>query len=161
MSYRMPGKKKRASPTPEPPRESPVSGYFQERKHLAYGFASLALLIPCFWQRRLQAGDLSSHLYNAWLAQLIERGQAPGLRLAFQSTNVLFDILLKGLLGVVGAATAQRIAVALCGSGVLVGRLRLHLHGFGHLCNGGCCHGSPCWATDGSSTSAFSTSISV
>jgi hypothetical protein len=81
---------------------------------LAYVLASLALLIPCFWQSRLQAGDLSSHLYNAWLAQLIERGQAPGLKIAFQTTNVLFDLLLKWLLGAVGAAAAQRIAVGLC-----------------------------------------------
>jgi hypothetical protein len=57
---------------------------------------SLLLLVPCFWQPRIQAGDLSSHLYNAWLAQLIERGQAPGLTLARQSNNVLFDLMLGG-----------------------------------------------------------------
>ena len=73
---------------------------------------SVLLLVPCFWQVRIQAGDLSSHLYNAWLAQLIERGQAPGLMLVRQSNNVLFDLMLSGLLRVFGAAAAQRIAVS-------------------------------------------------
>jgi hypothetical protein len=74
---------------------------------------SLLLLVPCFWQQRIQAGDLSSHLYNAWLAQLIERGQAPGLTLARQSNNVLFDLMLSGLIRAFGAAAAQRIAVSI------------------------------------------------
>ena len=73
---------------------------------------SLLLLVPCFWQPRIQAGDLSSHVYNAWLAQLIERGQAPGLTLARQSNNVLFDLMLSGLMRAFGAAAAQRIAVS-------------------------------------------------
>ncbi|HEY1241356.1 MAG TPA: hypothetical protein VGF16_12415 [Bryobacteraceae bacterium] len=75
---------------------------------------SLAVLIPCFWQSRLQAGDLSSHLYNAWLGQLIGKGQAPGLGTAAQHTNVLFDLLLSALFGSVGSAVAQRIAVSVC-----------------------------------------------
>jgi hypothetical protein len=74
--------------------------------------ASALLLVPCFWQARIQAGDLSSHVYNAWLAQLIVRGQAPGLTLAKQSNNVLFDLMLSGLLRAFGAAAAQRIAVS-------------------------------------------------
>ena len=40
---------------------------------------SIVLLIPCFWQRRIQAVDLPSHIYNSWLAQQIELGKAPGL----------------------------------------------------------------------------------
>jgi len=70
------------------------------------------LLIPCFWQSRIQAGDLSSHLYNVWLAQLIERGEAPGLRLVGQSSNVLFDLMLSTLVRWCGAGAAQRIAVS-------------------------------------------------
>src|SRR6266849_1936634 len=58
---------------------------------------SSGLLVPCFWHRRIEAGDLASHVYNAWLAQLIERGQAPGLYLARQWNNVLFDLLLLSL----------------------------------------------------------------
>ena len=78
----------------------------------AAAFSAL-LLAPCFWQSRIQAGDLSSHLYNAWLAQLIEHGQAPGLTLARQSNNVLFDLMLSGLMRAFGAAAAQRIAVSI------------------------------------------------
>lgn len=79
---------------------------------LAAGFTLLALL-PCFWQRRIQAGDFSSHLYNAWLAIEIQEGRAPGLELAWQWTNILFDLLLEGLLRAVGAEAAQRIAASL------------------------------------------------
>ena len=61
----------------------------------------------------MQAGDLGSHIYNAWLAQLIAKGQAPGLVVVGQSTNVLFDLLLSVLLRACGAAAAQRIAAAL------------------------------------------------
>jgi len=78
-----------------------------------YAAASAAILIPCFWQSRLQAGDLASHLYNAWLAGLVEHGQAPGLAIARQTTNVLFDLLLKFLLEHAGAEAAQRISVSL------------------------------------------------
>jgi hypothetical protein len=73
---------------------------------------SVALLIPCFWQSRIQAGDLSSHIYNAWLARLISEGRAPGLALARQSTNVLFDLMLSALFPL-GAAVAQRVAVSI------------------------------------------------
>jgi hypothetical protein len=75
---------------------------------------SALVLAPCFWQARIQAGDLSSHLYNAWLSTLIEQGRAEGLVVVTQWTNVLFDLLLAGLLQVVGFAAAQRIAVSLC-----------------------------------------------
>ena len=71
------------------------------------------LLVPCYWQSRLQLGDLSSHIYNAWLAQLIESGRAPGLAIAPQTTNVLFDLMLSGLFKTLGAEAAQRISVSL------------------------------------------------
>jgi hypothetical protein len=82
------------------------------KRALAYVATSILLLVPCFWQQRIQAGDLASHVYNAWLAQLIERGQAPGLTLARQSNNILFDLMLGGLMRTTGAAAAQRIAVS-------------------------------------------------
>jgi hypothetical protein len=75
---------------------------------------SAGLLIPCFWHRRIEAGDLGSHVYNAWLAQLIERGQAPGLYLARQWNNVLFDLLLLKFGKLFGLAAAQKIVVPLC-----------------------------------------------
>jgi hypothetical protein len=74
---------------------------------------SVLLLAPCYWQPRVQAGDLSSHIYNSWLAQLIESGRAQGLMMARQTTNVLFDLILGGLFRVFGAEAAQRIAVSL------------------------------------------------
>ena len=79
----------------------------------AYAGTSLAVLAPCIWQRRIQAGDLSSHIYNAWLAELIGQGKASGLVLVHQTQNVLFDLLLSGLLRVAGAAGAQRMAVGM------------------------------------------------
>src|SRR5262249_52931433 len=67
---------------------------------------------PCYWQPRIQAGDLSSHIYNAWLAQLIESGRTQGLIIVSQTTNLLFDLLLGGLFRLLGPEPAQRIAVS-------------------------------------------------
>jgi hypothetical protein len=77
-----------------------------------YPAASVLALIPCFWQSRIQAGDLASHVYNAWLAQLIQQGKAPGLAIVHQSSNLLFDLMLSALFNAFGAAAAQRIAVS-------------------------------------------------
>src|SRR5437667_4942366 len=75
---------------------------------------STLLGVPCFWHRRIAAGDLASHVYNAWLAQLIEKGQAPGLYLAKQWENVLFDVTLLHLANFVGFPIAAKIAVYGC-----------------------------------------------
>ena len=72
------------------------------------------VLVPCFWQERIQAGDLSSHLYNSWLALQIRSGAIHGLFIARQSSNIAFDWLLTWLLAAFGAGAAQRIAVSLC-----------------------------------------------
>src|SRR6185437_7642634 len=72
------------------------------------------VLVPCFWQERIQAGDLSSHLYNSWLALQINSGTVHGLFIARQSSNIAFDWLLTWLLAAFGAGAAQRIAVSLC-----------------------------------------------
>ena len=74
----------------------PRAGQFVRTHWLRILIISAAVLTPCFWHRRIEAGDLASHMYNAWLAQLIERGQAPGLWIARQWNNVLFDLLLSG-----------------------------------------------------------------
>lgn len=74
---------------------------------------SAFVLIPCFWQQRIEAGDLRSHVYNAWLVQLIQRGQAPGLWLATQRNNVLFDYLLSGLASIFRLAIAARLATGI------------------------------------------------
>jgi len=74
---------------------------------------SAALLIPLFWHRRIEAGDVASHLYNAWLVQLIQQGKAPGLWIARQWNNVLFDWLLSWFGSAFGLYAAERIAVSL------------------------------------------------
>ena len=73
---------------------------------------SAAVLVPCFWHDRIAAGDLGSHTYNAYLATLINKGQAPGLNIAPQSTNILFDVLLSSAGSAIGFMTAERIIVS-------------------------------------------------
>lgn len=79
-----------------------------------YVLASVLLLVPCYWQPRIQAGDLSSHLYNAWLAGLIRSGRIQGLQISSQTTNVLFDFILSWLFQTLGADWAQRLSVSFC-----------------------------------------------
>src|ERR1035441_8518078 len=74
---------------------------------------SILLLAPVFWLPRVQAGDLSSHIYNAWLTQLIESGRSQGLVIVSQTTNILFDLMLGGLFRLFGAEAAQRISVSI------------------------------------------------
>src|SRR6185295_3484619 len=74
---------------------------------------SFLMLAPVYWQPRVQAGDLSSHIYNSWLSHLIENGHTEGLVIVRQTTNILFDLILSGLFKVVGAEAAQRLAVSL------------------------------------------------
>ena len=80
---------------------------------LRFFCVSVVVLAPCFWHRHIAAADLGSHLYNAWLVELIQRGQAPGLWIAHQWTNVLFDYLLSGLGAAFGWWAAEKIAVSL------------------------------------------------
>jgi hypothetical protein len=75
---------------------------------------SALVVVPCLWHRRIEAGDLGSHVYNAWLAQLIGKGQAPGLYLAWQWNNVLFDVTLLHVANAAGFAAAEKIVVSLC-----------------------------------------------
>ena len=77
-----------------------------------FAAVSAALLIPIFWHKRIEAGDLGSHLYNAWLAQLIREGRAPGLWIARQWNNVLYDLLLSRLGSAFGLHAAEKIAVS-------------------------------------------------
>jgi hypothetical protein len=75
---------------------------------------SAALLFPCLWHRHIEAGDLASHAYNAWLAQLIEKGQAPGLYFSPQWSNILFDLVLWKVGNWLGLPMAEKIAVSCC-----------------------------------------------
>lgn len=73
---------------------------------------SALVLVPCFWHDRIAAGDLGSHTYNAYLATLIEKGHAPGLYIAPQWTNILFDVLLSVAGSAIGFLTAKRLIVS-------------------------------------------------
>jgi hypothetical protein len=86
---------------------------FIRTRVLAIIAVSLVILTPCFWHRRIEACDLGSHVYNAWLASLIERGQAPGLYIVHQWNNVLFDILLTRFGTLLGWPAAEKIIVSL------------------------------------------------
>lgn len=87
---------------------------FSARHKLAIAAVSAVVVVPCFWHDHIEAGDLGSHLYNAWLAQLIERGEAPGLWIAKQHFNILFDLLLSGLARFFSFGATEKIAVSIC-----------------------------------------------
>ena len=73
---------------------------------------SVALVIPCFWQPIVSGSDLQSHLYNAWLAELIRSGSIHGLWIGHQNTNVLIDMLLSVLLKTLGVSGAERVSTS-------------------------------------------------
>jgi hypothetical protein len=75
---------------------------------------SALVIVPCLWHPHIEAGDLGSHVYNAWLAQLIGKGQGPGLYLAHQSHNILFDVSLLHVASLVGFGAAEKIVVSAC-----------------------------------------------
>jgi len=75
---------------------------------------SFLLVVPCFWHAHIEAGDLGSHVYNAWLAELVEQGRAPGVYTVWQWNNVLFDLLLLYFAKVFGFAASEKIVVSLC-----------------------------------------------
>ncbi len=87
---------------------------FLQRNSTAVLLVSALILIPCFWQRRIEAGDLGSHTYIAWLAVLVEQGRAPGLFLAHQWNNIPVDYALSWLGARIGFAAADRIVVSAC-----------------------------------------------
>ncbi len=85
---------------------------FVREKFIAVFLVSALLLVPCFWHRYIEAGDLGSHVYNAWLAQLAEKGQAPGIAVVRQWNNVLFDVSLDHAARIFGWRTAERLVVS-------------------------------------------------
>lgn len=90
----------------------PVVAAFLRAYQLRLLAISALVIVPCLWHPRIEAGDLPSHLYNAWLAHLITTGHAPGLWLAQRWNNVLFDFVLSGLGKIVGWGVAEKIAVS-------------------------------------------------
>jgi hypothetical protein len=92
---------------------SPVTSalHFLRERWLSVGIISVLLLIPCVWHRHIEAGDLGSHVYNAWLAQLIAKGQAQGLYVVNRWDNVVFDLMLLKLGSLFGLVVAEKISV--------------------------------------------------
>lgn len=72
------------------------------------------LLIPCFWRPHIEACDLGSHIYIAWLTQAVSQGYLPGVHLVHQFTNVFFDLLLSELFPYLGPTGSERVAVGFC-----------------------------------------------
>jgi hypothetical protein len=89
----------------------------QWKNYRLYLLISLVLLVPCFWHARIEAGDLGSHVYNAWLAQLVQQGRAPGVYTVWQWDNILFDLMLSFFGKAFGLVAAEKIAVSI---GVLI-----------------------------------------
>ena len=86
----------------------------QSKNYLLYLLISFGLLLPCFWHARIEAGDLGSHVYNAWLAQLVEQGRAPGVYTVWQWDNILFDLMLSFFGKAFGLIAAEKVAVSIC-----------------------------------------------
>jgi hypothetical protein len=74
---------------------------------------SAVVLLPCIWHKHIEAGDLGSHVYNAWLVQLIHQGRAPGLWVENIWQNIFFDSLLTHLAAFVGLGLAETFAVSM------------------------------------------------
>src|SRR6516162_9103141 len=104
-----------AAPAYRAPREFVLKSAWRFVRGNAFAVAALSalLLVPCFWHRRIQAGDLGSHIYNAWLAQLVKRHEVTGLVLVRQWSNVLFDLLVLRVADLWGFVAAERITVSL------------------------------------------------
>jgi hypothetical protein len=90
------------------------SGQISRLRNWLVAAVSLAMIVPCIWHRHIEAGDLGSHIYNAWLAQLIEKGQAPGMHIARQWNNVLVDWLMLHCANLFGFPAAEKIVVSAC-----------------------------------------------
>src|SRR5512135_684117 len=100
--------RKEKDPTKETNVFSGAMRFILENK-VRYILVSLLVLVPCFWHKHIEAGDLGSHVYNVWLAQLIREGRITGLYLASQFNNVLFDVLLDRTSALFGFAAAEKI----------------------------------------------------
>ncbi len=79
-----------------------------------YVLVSTAIIVPCFWHAHVEAADLGSHVYNAWLYTQIEGGNLSGLKVAPQYTNVLTDTAFSSFGKMLGFDAAEKIIVPIC-----------------------------------------------
>lgn len=91
-----------------------IAGRFIKQRWLLILGISAAALIPCFWHKHIEAGDLASHVYNAWLAELVRRGNLAGLWIHPQWHNVAFDLALSAFGKIANWVWAEKLAVSLC-----------------------------------------------
>lgn len=77
---------------------------------LAAMAATAGILAPCWWHAHIEAGDVASHTYNAWLANQVDK--LHGLSLAWQWTNVLYDVVLAQLCRWFGYSVGEKLAVS-------------------------------------------------
>jgi hypothetical protein len=91
-----------------------IPAAISSRNALAYFLISIFLIVPCLWHRHIEAGDLGSHVYNAWLATLAQQGRAPGIYVVWQWNNILFDLLLFYFAKAFGFVVAEKIVVSVC-----------------------------------------------
>src|SRR5580704_15256212 len=96
------------------PREPSPGWQFVRGKKWAILAVSIAVIVPCLWHRHIEAGDLGSHVYNAWLAELVQQGRAPGVYVVWQWNNILFDLLLFYSAKAFGFIAAEKIVVSVC-----------------------------------------------
>jgi len=96
------------------PSETARALRFLQKHWGAFLLVSALILVPCFWHRHIEAGDLGSHTYISWLSVLVEQGRVPGLFIAHQWNNVVVDVALSWLGPRLGFAVAERIVVSAC-----------------------------------------------
>lgn len=104
----------RATAETEASSSEPTSALDAARRFIApnawfLGAISAVLLIPIFWHRHLVENDFSSHVYNAWVATLVKKGQAPGVFIVRQWNNVLVDQMLTFFGSLFGWSASERI----------------------------------------------------
>jgi hypothetical protein len=85
---------------------------FLREKFGLVAIISLVMLLPCVWHSHIQAGDLGSHVYNAWLAEQAKNGQAPGVYVVRQWNNVLSDLAFSALGKLFGWHAAELFVVS-------------------------------------------------
>lgn len=87
---------------------------FMRQKSGTVFIVSLILVFPCIWHSHIEAGDLGSHVYNAWLAQLVENGRAPGVYITKQWNNIVVDVALLNVAKIFGWHAAELFVVSAC-----------------------------------------------
>ncbi|MBV8069612.1 MAG: hypothetical protein JO270_06880 [Acidobacteriaceae bacterium] len=92
----------------------PAAGVFVKRYSLRIALVSFLVIIPCLWHTHIEAGDLGSHLYNAWLVDLVQKGTLHDLYVTPQWNNVLCDWFLYQLGRIAGWTAAEKIVSAIC-----------------------------------------------